>query len=449
MSSANETTDESQRVPQLSAGRVAGLLVIWTQDRPATQVLPLQGAELLLGRDRQERLFANDERVSRDHCRVEFDGTTWLVQDLGSKNGTFVNGTRLEASRSSSAAPLLRLGRTLLWAVDDLRPYETGVLLQSEGLVLGGLLQRAWSEIELAAHAGSTLCLRGESGSGKELAARAFHQATGKKGSSEPFVGVNCAAIPEGLAERLLFGARRGAYSGATGDVQGYLQAADGGTLFLDEIAELDPRVQAKLLRVLETKEVLPLGATRPERVEFRICAAAHADLRDQVQSGKFREDLYYRIGRPEVRIAALRERIDELPWLVQAEVARAEPELSASVRLIEACALRPWPGNVRELLGEARRAAYRALRAQRKRVECEDLDQEAGARLSERAAPENAELPAPPSLPDDAVIRGALAEHGGNVTRAARALGLHRNQLRRWLGKNPSSPPQEQEDEP
>ena len=144
--------------------------------------------------------------------------------------------------------------------------------------------------------------------------------------SNAPFVAVNCAAIPEGLAERLLFGARKGAYSGATADAEGYIQAANRGTLFLDEIAELDPLVQAKLLRVLETREVLPLGASRAKKVDIGICAASHRRLRDEVTAGRFREDLYFRIGRPEVQIPPLRERLDEIPWFVARELRRVDP---------------------------------------------------------------------------------------------------------------------------
>jgi transcriptional regulator with PAS, ATPase and Fis domain len=123
---------------------------------------------------------------------------------------------------------------------------------------------------------------------------------------------VNCAAIPHGLAERLLFGTRRSAYSGATADSEGYVQAAHGGTLFLDEVAELDVQVQAKLLRALEAREVVPLGATRPRSEDVRICAATR-DLRGEVAKGRFREDLYFRIGRPEVRLPPLRERLEEM----------------------------------------------------------------------------------------------------------------------------------------
>jgi len=448
MRAGDETKEESQRVPELGAGSVPGLLVIWAGGAPAAQVLHMPAGKLVLGRGTRPELFLDDDRVSREHCRIEFDGAAWLVSDLASRNGTFSNGVRVESSTAESQGPLLRVGRTLIRAVDDVRPYSAGVRLEGGGLVLGGLMKRAWAEIELAAHAGSTLCLRGESGSGKELAARAFHEASYGTASPAPFIAVNCAAVPEGLAERLLFGARRGAYSGATGDVQGYLQAAHGGSLFLDEIAELDLRVQAKLLRVLETREVLALGATRPERVDLRVCVAAHADLRAQVQAGRFREDLFYRVGRPEVRIAPLRERSDELPYLIQAEIQRTHAALGASVRMIEACAVRPWPGNVRELLGEVRRAAHRALRAGKNCVDLPDLDVAAGVRLSEPAPADESTPEKGAGLPTDSQIERALAEASGNVSQAARLLGIHRNQLRRWLAKRSTTNPPEPADE-
>ena len=168
-----------------------------------------------------------------------------------------MNGKQLASSGAFSSPALVRIGRTLCWAVDDVLPFfgKAPGSDAAEGPVLGGRMRRVWGEIALASRAGDTLYLRGESGAGKELAARAFHEAH-FGATVAPFVAVNCAAIPDGLAERLLFGARKGAYSGATADAEGYVQAADGGTLFLDEIAELDPQVQAKLLRLLESREV-------------------------------------------------------------------------------------------------------------------------------------------------------------------------------------------------
>ena len=129
------------------------------------------------------------------------------------------------------------------------------------------------------------------------------------------------------------------------------MQEADGGTLFLDEIAELDPAVQAKLLRVLESKEVLPLGAARPRKVELQVCSATNKDLRALVGAGTLREDLYFRVGRPAVALPALRNRAEEIAPLIAAELGKLSPSLIAHVSLVEQCLLRPWPGNVRELL--------------------------------------------------------------------------------------------------
>src|SRR5262249_18714382 len=156
-------------------------------------------------------------------------------------------------------------------------------------------LRELEERVAVLSRGGQNVLFIGESGVGKELLAMAYHAAGA--GAKAPFVAVNCATIPRELAERLLFGTRRGAYTGAAEDAEGYLAAADGGTLFLDEVGELDPAVQAKLLRFLETGEVLPLGHTRPHKVSVRVCSATLHDLREAVSAGRFRQDLYYRIG--------------------------------------------------------------------------------------------------------------------------------------------------------
>jgi transcriptional regulator with PAS, ATPase and Fis domain len=169
-------------------------------------------------------------------------------------------------------------------------------------------------------------------------------------------VSISCAAIPASLAERLLFGVKRGAFSGAEADVDVYLQSADGGTLFLDEVGELDLAVQAKLLRALETREVLPLGATRPRKVSFALCTATLASLEMRVQQGRFRSDLYFRIGRPAAEIPPLRSRREETTWLI-AHALRGKP-IRVSASFVEAALLRPWPGNLREQFAAVRSAA-------------------------------------------------------------------------------------------
>jgi transcriptional regulator with GAF, ATPase, and Fis domain len=286
------------------------------------------------------------------------------------------------------------------------------------------------------------LFISGESGTGKESLAHAFHKASPQRGG--PFVAVNCAAIPEGIAERLLFGALKGAFSGVVADSEGYLAAASGGTLFLDEVADMDPVVQGKLLRVIDTGELLPLGATRARKVQFQVCTATHKDLRALTQEGKFRADLYFRIGLPQIAVPPLRERREEIPWLMKAAL-RAQPELLLSVPLVEACLLRAWPGNVREILAETHSAAFKAQAAKSDTVQVEHLSASAGAAMaaplrpvaeeSARPAAASAASPRPASAPPSrAQVLAALLEAKGNVSAAARALQVHRTQFRRLL---------------
>jgi hypothetical protein len=431
MSSFADTLDQTAHDQPPQSAASPGVVLLVEAGKPQVRALAVPRSGLVLGRGQPDGALEADERVSRRHLSIDHARGSWGVRDLGSRNGTFVDGVRIDGYVDSDKPVLIRLGKSLLWTVPDVTPYlDLSVEAVTAGeAIVGGLLARAWREIELAARASDTLLVRGESGTGKELAARHLHEVCFGKGSRAPFVAVNCAAIPEGLAERLLFGARRGAYSGAS-DAQGYIAAADGGTLFLDEIAELDLQVQAKLLRVLETREVLPLGESRARPVQLRLCTATHENLRDAVAAGEFREDLYFRVGRPEVVVPPLAARLDELPWLIEAELARHRPELRASVGFVEACALRPWPGNVRELLGELRLIAHRPLEGGASLLEAHHLSPEAGLPLASR------EPTARGGMPDDARIGAVLAELGGNVTAAAKRLGLHRNQLRRWLDK-------------
>jgi hypothetical protein len=442
----DETRDDSGRMTAPRPRPQAGIVVVFAAGRPATSAFEVGPDGLTIGRGSPAGVLDDDERISRRHVRVAAreiaGGHTWIVEDLGSRNGTFVDGKRLAPGPVSfERGVLVRVGRSLVWTVDDVRPVLGHALPLAPagqgGAIIGGFLRRAFGEIALASRSSDTLLILGESGAGKELAARAFHDARHAPSAKAPFVAVNCAAIPEGLAERLLFGARKGAYSGATHDAEGYVQEADGGTLFLDEIAELDPLVQAKLLRVLETREVMPLGASRPKHVDIGICAASHRRLRDEVAAGRFREDLYYRIGRPEVVVPPLRERIDEIPWFVATLLGGIDPRLAASVDFVEACALRPWPGNVRELQREVVRAGHRALEEGTTTVESDHLLDEAGAAVGATPAARREGL----SRWTEDEIRSALTANAGNVRATARALDVHRNQLRRWLEKNGASP--------
>jgi transcriptional regulator of acetoin/glycerol metabolism len=435
------TIDESVLITDAQDRPIPGLVMIFSGGRPHCVPMRLDTKSIVLGRfPADDVVVVDDDRISRRHTRISLKSEGVRVTDLESRNGTFVDGVRVADETYARLPRLLRLGQSLVLFVADVRPYfiSTGGVEVSADEVVGPVLRRVRQAVARGAESGDSLLLTGPSGAGKELAARAFHAASGAKGA---FVAVNCATIPTGLAERLLFGARKGTYSGATADAEGYVQAADGGTLFLDEVAELDPAVQPKLLRVLEQREVVSLGASHPRKVDVRICAATLKDLRAEVNNGRFREDLYYRIGRPEVRLPSLLERLEELPYLVARELERVDPRLVAHPSLIEACVLRPWPGNVRELLGEIRRAGRDALADARTAVKDKDLPESAGREISDARRATTASSPGVSAELPREVIEGALRAEQGNVTRAARTLGMHRNQLRRWIAKNNVDP--------
>jgi transcriptional regulator with PAS, ATPase and Fis domain len=402
------------------------IVLVSTGTTPRVEVIAATGPVEL---GRSDHL--DDDRMSREHAVVRFERGAWVVADRGSRNGTFVDGERITGELQHRGDAVLRLGHSVFLLVPDGRGYDR--LPPDDGTyVIGPELARVYAEARRHANE-PMLLVQGDSGAGKDLIARQFHDAGPR--SAGPFVAVNCAAIPEGVAERLLFGARKGAFSGAT-DAAGYLQSASGGTLFLDEIAELELAVQAKLLRAIETHEVLPIGATAPIAVELGIVAASHRELRGEVAGRRFRDDLYYRIARATVRLPPLRERKLDIARLVVRELAAVDRSLVAHARLLEGCCTRPWPGNVRELRSAVRVAAGAARAAARTTVRVEDLPLHAGMPVRDEPPP-IPDLPALHGAPDRDAILGALERAGGVVSVAARTLGLHRTQLYRLMDKH------------
>lgn len=286
-------------------------------------------------------------------------------------------------------------------------------------------LRAAVSSLRSFAYSDAPLLLTGETGSGKELFARAAQALSRRR--DRAFVSVNCAAVPGSLFEAEFFGYRRGAFTGATQDHVGFAQQAHGGTLFLDEVAELCLELQPKLLRLLQERQVRPVGAVRDVEVDLRLVAATNRDLAKDVGDGRFRADLYYRLNAVEVRIPPLRERIEDLPLLA----AHLLSENGAANTAISACAMRclraySWPGNVRELENELRRAAVLA-----------GVGTIEASHLSAKVREPIASVPMGLlSLPERVAefereaIRCALASAHGNKTEAARLLGLNRKTL-------------------
>ena len=278
---------------------------------------------------------------------------------------------------------------------------------------------------------GLTVLVLGETGTGKEVVAREVHRLSGRGG---PFVAVNVAALPDTLAESELFGHARGAFTGADRERKGLVEASSGGTLFLDEVGELSPPVQAKLLRVLQEREVRRLGETRERTVDLRVVAATHRDLPSLVRAGRFREDLLWRFAGAEVRLAPLRERPRDVAALAQRFLAgRGALSPAARERLLR----HEWPGNVRELFSALESAL--ALAGEDGRISEEHLpaalrgagpaaEDSPGAPV--RAGPGAGRYAKALESARRAVIARALAESGGNRSRAAAWLGVSRQTL-------------------
>jgi len=299
-----------------------------------------------------------------------------------------------------------------------------------EGIVFHSpAMRRVMQKVSDLSHNESTVLIEGESGTGKERVARAIHLTSPRR--EGPFVPVDCGALPEGIAEGELFGYERGAFTGAVRSAAGMFRSAHGGTLFLDEIGELSPVLQSKLLRVIQEREVRPLGAAVAQRVDVRLVSATNRDLRARVEAGKFRADLFYRLCVVRLGLPPLRDRPEDVPALAGHFLARYAPAGGAAVlepEALECLLAQRWEGNVRELENCIEAAAALA-RGPRLTVADLGLNRPAPPRVS---APEGIQLSL--SSYEAACLREALEQAHGDVPRAARLLGIGRSTLYRKL---------------
>jgi two-component system, NtrC family, response regulator AtoC len=393
---------------------------------PSALVTRSLDREIVIGRDPGCDIPLDSPKISRRHARV-LAGPPVTVQDLGSTNGVRVRGTKhvggapvtLEVGDAFQVGPFSVL---LLPGGGDSKPAaEPRARLVVEDPTPEGvhptITRIAASEINLLIH--------GETGAGKEVLARTVHQLSKRRG---PFLALNCAAVHEGLLESELFGHERGAFTGATQAKPGLLESAAGGTVFLDEIGDLPAAIQAKLLRVLEAREVFRLGSVKPVSLDVRFVAATHRALRDEVARGAFREDLYYRLNGVTLVVPPLRDRKNAILPLAQrllADAAKRAGVRPPGIAADAAAALQghSWPGNVRELRTVLERAILLGdggeLRAAH--LVLEPPIGTGGAAASDLSPAEAAER--------DKII-AALDAAAGNQTRAAKALGISRATL-------------------
>ncbi len=318
----------------------------WCCELPDGRELPITG-NLTVGQSSRNDVVLRDERVSRRHCVIEMASSGVRVRDLNSTNGTSINGLRV-TSADLSAGGVISIGRSQLRITfaDEETPTLAG---DSEPMRrLRGLIAQ-YAPTELG------MLIVGETGTGKELVARALHEQSGRTGA---FVAVNCGSIAKDLVESELFGHERGAFTGASAPRKGVFQEADGGTLFLDEVGELPPALQPRLLRALEAGTVKPVGADREVKVSVRVVAATHVDLAAAVARGQFRQDLYYRLAAGVVQTPPWRARPSDLKALAERFLDADSPSCRLTGPALARLAEHRWPGNVRELRNLLKRAA-------------------------------------------------------------------------------------------
>jgi Nif-specific regulatory protein len=386
-------------------------------------------------------------------------GPIGVVQVVNARTpGGFVQGD-LDLLVALSGSVAIAIENARLWAAmkasAERLTAEVGVLRRdiaqrerfAEMVGTAPAMAAVFRLMESAAASTITVLLEGETGTGKELVARGIHAAGAR--ATQPFVAVNCAALPETLLESELFGHRRGAFTGATQDQRGLFEAASGGTIFLDEIGEMPLGMQAKLLRVLQDGEVTPVGERTPRKVDVRVISATNRDLLGEVSRHGFRDDLYYRVGAFPIRLPPLRERPEDVPPLVErflgaaAERARKR-RAGISPAALERLVAYGWPGNVRELQNEIERAVV--LAPDGTVVGVDHLSSKVRGATSTMAETRPSSVAA--AVPSDAsrdlrdaraefeveFIRKVLSEQGGNVSRAARALGISRVALQKKM---------------
>jgi transcriptional regulator with GAF, ATPase, and Fis domain len=422
--------------------------------RETSETRVFDGESCRIGSHASNDLVLDDPTISRFHCRIAREGQSWRVTDTGSTNGTRLDGVKILAAELDTEAVLV-IGDSAIRVKPVSRGHVSRIGTPTQfGGIIGHspAMQTLFAMLERVAASEIDVLIHGESGTGKELVATELVQRSAR--SEGPVIVVDCGAISPTLVESELFGHVRGAFTGAEREREGAFEAADGGTLFLDEIGELPLELQPKLLRALEAREVRRVGQTKMKHIDVRVIAATNRELEREVNRGRFREDLYYRLAKFSVRVPPLRDRREDIPLLVRGFLAAAGHHDGGrlfSAGVIQEMQQHDWPGNVRELKNYVERSVVLddvppATRSGTMRAF------RAGAAFSETlaGAAEGTELPrgepsdVPFRIAKEAAIStferaylGPLLERcNGNVSQASRAAKMDRMYLHQLAQK-------------
>jgi len=398
---------------------------------------PREARRAVIDGKRVLELRIPDPRMSTRHGRLMCGAGTWVLSDPTSKNGAVVDG---EITRQHTVADgtVIELGHTFflfccqpveLDARADLVEGQLGVAAPALATFVGPLADGFAALTRLAATQVSIVVL-GETGTGKEVVARALHALSGRTGE---LIAVNCGALPAALVEAELFGHRRGAFTGAVGERAGLIRSADGGTLFLDEIGELPAASQAAFLRVLQEREVVPVGEDHPVKIDVRLCVATHRDLTSLVERGAFRDDLFGRLSGFTLELPPLRDRRPDFGLLLHALLAAIPGgrDIQLSPAALRTLLAHPWPLNIRALQKTLLTAVTLATHGRIDLIHLVDLPRRPPTTEQDLPAPAVRRMGGDDELRDRLV--GLLTVHRGNVVAVSREIGTRRTQVYRW----------------
>ncbi len=396
---------------------------------PVTRLL---GQDLEIGQGPHAGLRLDHPTVSAHHCRVYREGGRLLLSDRQSTNGTWMNGLRIYEV-DLPLGSRFRVGPFELSVMANRPAAEDSGVVEFEGIFAADPAMHAlFAQIERVAASSAPVAIFGETGTGKELVARALHRRSARAASA--WVPLNCSAIARELMESELFGHEKGAFTGAAGTHDGALSVANGGTLFLDEIGELPIELQAKLLRAVELGEVKRVGAALPTTVDVRFICATHRNLSDEVQSERFREDLYYRLAVATLYVPPLRQRRGDIELLWNHFVGNLAPR-GVRLRLTDAARRKleghEWPGNVRELRNVVQRALLATTGNQVDEGDLSFDDRPNGRRGTEVIDPRGLTL----AQIEAKVVAIVMRQAKGNRRLAAKQLDIAKSTLLKKLG--------------
>jgi DNA-binding NtrC family response regulator len=394
-----------------------------------------------IGREPSSTIALDDPEVSAAHCELRAGQHGVLLRDLGSKNGTFVGVARVDEV-SLTGPCTIRVGQTNLTfaPASDKSRVDVG-FDESFGPLVGSSpkMRRLYQALRAVAPTELSVLVLGETGTGKELVAQALHESSARKNG--PFVVVDCGSLPGSLAESLLFGHEKGAFTGAIARRGGAFAEANGGTLFLDELGELPEDVQPKLLRAAAERTVKRVGAASYEPIDVRVIAATRRDLRREMNAGRFRSDLFFRLAQVRVELPALRERREDIPAIVRRICDRLKKPEAAGAIVAEVerrFGHYDWPGNVRELVNVA--SVLAALGAVPEAVDLILPLEGRGAEPATDAAPPATQFSEAKRAAVLAFERQYFVElqkaASGNVSEMARRSGMERHHVRAFLKK-------------